>query len=667
MEPMEILRSNDFIYDPSRVNAICDRFNVHPLAARTLLRRGYETDKQINQFLHPEDCPLPTWMDMPGTQEAAAIIKKAIAEDKSICIYGDYDADGVCASAILYRCLQKLGARVGCYIPSRHGEGYGMNEAAIHTLHERAVDLIVTVDNGISAVSEAALIKSLGMGLIITDHHRHGSELPHADAILSVSAGDFRERVGDMCGAGVAWLLASTLENSDGKEYLSLAAAATVADVVSLTKCNRAIVAQGLLTVKEQTGLQALLSIAGAGDIDETALGFIIAPRLNAAGRMAEATDAFELLITDDKDRAEILAQKLCQHNDARRNEENRILSECLAMAPDGGENPVLILQGEDWNVGVVGIVAARLTELFYKPAILLTQVHSGVYSGSARSIPEVDLFALLLEAKDTMVRFGGHAGAAGMTVLSDRMDAFVLCVQQAFLQLHPQGLPHKRIMYEDTASVEECSAEACQSLRLLAPFGQGNPEPVFRIMGHLSQVYYLGQGQRHLCAYLSMNGTRRRLVAFGQGREYTRWLHTDLSQAVCTLKMDLFRNLASCELICQHLSSVKDLKYQPEYSIIRSNFLHAVQDGDGVALRQAVNDLLPYFPVRLSEDGLRPVYVRFLRWAKEGKLPESVEDAAAALVFQELGFFEPAPELKPVIGCQKKSCAQSILYLALS
>ena len=666
---MEFICTDAFEYDPMLAESLSARFSLSPIALRALLRRGLDTPERIEAFLHPLEQPLPDWRLMEGTAEAARLVGQAIEGKKRICVYGDYDADGVCATAILYRCLKKLGARVSCYIPSRHGEGYGLNEGAIRTLAGEGVDLLITVDNGIAALQETALARSLGMQVIVTDHHRSGGSLPEADALLSVSGGDFRERVGDLCGAGVAYLLACALEGGEGEAYLPLVAAATVADVVSLTKANRTLVTRGLALVKDQVGLSALLRAASAeaGTVTETTLGFVIAPRLNAAGRMGDAQKALDLLITDDPGEAARLARELNELNQARRDEEQRILTDCLSLAPEGGEDSFLMLSGKGWNVGVVGIVAARLVELFYKPVILLTEVEPGVFTGSARSIPEIDLYALISEAREHLLRFGGHAGAAGLTLQEDEIEPVRALLKGAYAHQLPGGPPEKSVGYEDVLSLADCTVALCDELRSFAPFGQGNPEPKFLVQGALSGVGYLGQGQKHLFGSLSDGQRRLRLVGFSQGRDFARWQAADRAEAVCILQKNEFRGRSDCELICLGLSPWKSLQSSREYTIINTAFLQAVAEKDDKTIRRCVGRLLRFFPFRFTEEELRPIYVELMGLAREERMPAREEDQAAALIFKELGFFEPVPELIPAAHVTRRSCRESQLFMALS
>ena len=666
---MEFVCSDRTAYNPKAVEDLSARFSLSPVAVRALLRRGMDTPERIDAFLHPEKQPLPDWREMKGIDEAAQRVRRAIEGNRKICVYGDYDADGVSACAILYRCLKGLGADVTCYIPSRHSEGYGLNEAAVRRLAQEGTGMIITVDNGISAIGEVALARSLGMTVIVTDHHRSGEDLPQSDALASVSEGDFRQRVGDLCGAGVAWLLACALGEGGGEMYLPFVAVATVADVVSLMGCNRALVTRGMPLVRQQVGLSALLDAASAGDgpVTETTLGFLIAPRLNAAGRMGDAYTAFRLLIEDDPDEARRLALQLNDDNQARRNEEQRILTECLAKEPEGGSDSFLLLSGKDWNVGVVGIVAARLMELFYKPVILLTEGEPGVYTGSARSIPEINLFAMLSEARDHYIRFGGHAGAAGLTLREEEIEPVRALLREAYAHQRPEGPPQKSVPYEEALPLDACTVSLCEELRAFAPFGQGNPEPRFLVRGDIDSVSYLGQGKKHVAAFLSDGSERLRLLGFSQGGEYARWLHAGRAEAVCTLQLNAFRDRSSCELICLALSPRKSLQSSREYTIIESAFLCALADGDAQTLSECAQKLRPFFPFRLSEEALRPIYVSLMGYAREGRLPERDEELAAALIFKELGFFQPVTGLEPVPTPKRRRCIESQLFMALS
>ncbi len=325
------------------------------------------------------------------------------------------------------------------------------------------------------------------------------------------------------------------------------------------------------------------------------------------------------------------------------------------------------MLSGKGWNVGVIGIVAARLTEMFYKPVILLTEVAPGGFTGSARSIPEIDLFALLYEAREHFIRFGGHAGAAGLTLREEEIEPVRALLREAYRHQWSDEPPEKSVRYEEALPLGDCTVALWEQIRTFAPFGQGNPEPLFLVQGELSGVSYLGQGKKHVAGYLSDGIERLRLVGFSQGAEYRRWLGAGQAQAVCILQKNSYRGRSSCELICLGLSPRKSLQSSREYTIIETAFLRAIVDADEQALNLNAQRFLRYFPFRLSEEELRPLYVTLLGYARQGRMPESDEERAAALIFKELGFFEPVAGLCPVPQVRRRSCTQSKLFMALS
>ena len=661
--------SNQIHYDQTLIKRLSEQFGLSDISIRALFRRGLTTAEQIQSFLHPETQSLPASCEMRGVDRAKYLIEEAINNREKICIYGDYDADGVCASAILFRCLKKLGADVICYIPSRHFEGYGLNKDAVCKLSKAGIKMLITVDNGISAVQETDLAHSLGMTVVVTDHHRPGEILPDADALVSVSEGDFRLRVGDICGAGVAWLIACALEGSEGTEYLPFVAVATIADIVPLTGCNRVLVTRGIPLVGSQVGFNALLETASVRDakITESTLGFLIAPRLNAAGRMGDADTAFELLIEDDPNKALQLAISLQNDNNARRNEELRILTDCLSMAPDGGEEGILMLVGKDWNVGVVGIVAARLVEMFYKPVILLTEVETGIYTGSARSISEIDMFSLLSSAKSHFIRYGGHSGAAGLTVCEEEIEPVRMLLLSEYKKQKQGRIIEKSIKYEEVLPLDECDVKLYEEFRLFAPFGQGNPEPQFLIRGELKRVSYLGQEKKHIAGFLCDERNSLRIIGFSQGRDYYCWINAHNAEAVCTLRKNDYRGKTDCELICLGLSAWKSLQSSPEYNIIVNAFLQAIIDKDDFLLERCAKDLIPFFPFRMTVQQLRDLYVLLIKKARLKQSPESDEECAAALVFKELGFFEPDGGLTPKVNAMHRNCMESQLFKGLA
>lgn len=512
---------------------------------RLLSSRGISTPEEAERFLHPADQPLPEPGILLDIEKAAKVIQDAIIRNEKICVFGDYDADGVCATTILYRTLLGIGADVCFYIPSREGEGYGMHESSVRRLFEQGVKLLVTVDNGISAHPETELARSLGMRVVITDHHRCHETLPNADAVVCATRSGQTEDTARLCGAAVAMLLARQL-GSPYESHLALAALATVADVMPLLGTNRTIVAKGIKLLKREPGLTALLSVADPNGrpVNETTFSFLLAPRLNAAGRMGDALRAVRLLITQDQAERSALAKELEDENNARRTEEQRILLE--AEKRIGQKDPMLImLFGNDWNPGVTGIVASRLCDQYRCP-VLLFAGEGDTLKGSGRSIPGVDLFALLSEHAEYLVQFGGHLLAAGASILREQFEPCRRAMEIFLKKRYPDGYPEQPVCYEETLALSECTMRLCEELELIAPFGEMNPEPLFLLEGGLSGVSLMGKDGAHLSANLNSGAERLRLVGFRLGQRVRALTRVSTAETLCTLKKNTFRDFVS-------------------------------------------------------------------------------------------------------------------------
>lgn len=659
--------------DPQKEQVLMAALGCSRPMARALLQRGQDTPQKAAAFLEPSRIPLPDPYGLQDMDRAAALIREAVEQGRSIWVYGDYDADGVCATAILTRGLLGLGANVHWYIPSRHKEGYGMNKGAVRALKEQGAELIVTVDNGIAAFEEIALARALGMEVVVTDHHRIQGDLPACGAVVCVSREEYRERVNDLCGAGVAYLLVKALWQQEPLELLPLAAVATAADIVDVTRENRGILYKGMSMVKGQTGFAALLRSAGAYQqpVTETTLGYVIAPRLNAAGRMGEADTALKLLLTEDEGEAAALALELERMNVQRKTEEQRIYEACRNMLPEWEEKPVLLLCGEDWNPGVVGIVASRMVERTHKPAILLTRSKEG-YTGSGRSVEGVDLFALLTCCRECFVRYGGHAGAAGMTLTEDALPVFQTRLEEAFCRLFPQGAPLPSLAYEDVLRPEACTAALARELEGLAPFGPGNEEPVFRLPEvPLGSVAFLGREQKHLSARLGTGERGLRLVAFGQGECYAQWRSISRADVLARVQLNRYNGYESCQLQCQWLRRAGTWHKDEKIPKIVDDFFAGLRYNimsQSFPVAERIAGWLGPLPV--SEARLRDLYRLLYRGYAQTEAPlltlGTLEEKAAALIFLELGFFTLGEEgLCPVKGCPRRDCKESMLYRA--
>lgn len=458
------------------------------LCAQVLAARGIHNVQEAADFLQC-DCLADPFLTA-DMQEAADQINTALEKGTRICVYGDYDCDGVTATVILYSYLLEMGADVVYRIPERD-EGYGLNKNAIHDLHEDEVEMIITVDNGITAIEEAEMIASLGMTLIITDHHQPLEILPRAAAIVNPHRADDTSPYHNLCGAGVALKLVAALDGGDDtmalEQFGELAAIATVADIVDLSGENRFLVQQGLrlLPNTERPGLLALLDRCGLSGkpFTATSIAFGIAPRINAAGRFGSPDTAVRLLLCEDPEEAALLAEELEHRNQARKAEEAKILQE---IAEQVDKNPmllkerVLIFIGENWHHGVIGIAASRLQEQFGKPAILIT-IEGDHARGSMRSFGSFSAFRCLHACSTLLTRYGGHPGAGGFSLESNQAEAFRGAVQAYAREFHPD-MPILTLEADCLLMPQEITVDNISSLSVLAPFGEGNPVPVFAI-----------------------------------------------------------------------------------------------------------------------------------------------------------------------------------------
>lgn len=480
------------------------------VSARTawlLIARGVRDAAEAEAFLHPNAEMLCDPFAFEEMQKAVARLTRAIAQRERICIYGDYDVDGVCATSMLLMYLRGCGANVSYHIPSRHAEGYGMNLAAVERLAAEGVQLIVTVDNGVKANAELLRCRELGMDAIVTDHHLPGDVLPTCEAILCHTLAGCCYPNKNICGAGMAFKL---IEAHGGRAaalpYVALAGLATVADVVPLTGENRVFAALALAAVnagESPLGLRALVEAAFEKKRVLTArdFAFAIAPRLNAAGRMEDASLGVALLTETDAERAKTLAQRLNELNAARQQEEGAIYEAASAAieADDLTDKRGIVLKHADWNPGVVGIAASKLAERYYRPVVLLSE-RNGVLTGSARSIEGVDLHAALKANERYFTRFGGHAYAAGMTLPVENFEAFAAGFDESVRAAAPEETFLPAARYEAEAPFSELTMQLAGELAMLAPFGEGNPMPVFRTDGAaVKRLRRIGDEGKHL------------------------------------------------------------------------------------------------------------------------------------------------------------------------
>lgn len=477
------------------------------LLARVLAGRGIATPQAARELLEG-GAPLSDPYLLKDMDKAVARIRRAVETEEPIVIFGDYDVDGVSATAILYEYLTSLGAKVRCKLPSRDGGGYGISREVLQSLADKGYTLVVTVDNGISAVEEAAFARTLGIDLVITDHHLPPDPLPDAVAVVDPNRRDDESPFKGLCGAGVAFKLCAAMEQCDPTELLDmfgeLAALGTIADVMPLVGENRTLVREGLAVLQDtmRPGLQALLESAGYAGKPITAetVSYGLAPRLNAAGRMDSAAVALKLLLCTNEEQATGLAARLAEINTTRQQTEQQILAaalEKLQADPARSRDRVIVVAGDGWHPGVIGIVASRLMDRFGRPAIVIS-LENGEGRGSGRAPLDFNLHGALEACAGHLIRYGGHAAAAGLMIEEENLAAFRGAINQWAARSYP--VPKPRPLALDAAvSIAELTLPAVRELERLAPFGSGNHLPLFLVQGAVVDgVWPLGNEGRH-------------------------------------------------------------------------------------------------------------------------------------------------------------------------
>lgn len=548
------------IQNQKAVNELSEAFGISKLIAKILVNRGYDTVETANAFLRPEISALYDPFLLHDMDKAVERLFQAIDNGENIVVYGDYDVDGMTSTAIMTWALELMGANVTYFVPSRFSDGYGPNLANYQKLAADGMQLLVTVDNGVSGKDEIAWLMSQGIDVVITDHHELPADLPVATAIVHPRHPDGEYPFGGLSGAGVAFKVASALLEEPADEVLDLAALGTVADVMSLTDENRIIVKQGLENLKldPRPGLSALLAAAGTqlSDIDSSTIGFTIAPRLNSLGRLEDATTGVQLLLMDDDESAKSLAEHVNELNQKRQQLVNDITVAAQAQAQELSADPVLVVAGEGWHEGVLGIVASKLVEQTDKPAIVLT-INDDEMKGSGRSVAAFDLFNALDGHRDLMTNFGGHASAAGMTIPTDNLAKIrsVLKDEAAKQSLATAQKAQLQIAAEVTAA--DFTQQNFDNLQVLAPFGEGNPEPLFVVnVDKVDKVKTMSDG-KHLRFTAQTDAGVLPVIAFGWGQQADALNgHFSSLQVVGTMSQNTFRGSTTYQLMLKDMAA---------------------------------------------------------------------------------------------------------------
>lgn len=544
--------------DPEACRMLADALGLRDLTAAVLAARGHRTPEAARALLDGAESPAPDPFLLTGMEQAVDRLHRAVRGRERVLVYGDYDVDGASATSLYLSFLKGLGLSADFYIPNRIKEGYGLNADAVRRIAASGVSVLITADCGTTSVDEIALAQSLGMDVIVTDHHLPGETLPPALAVLNPCRPDSGYPFSGLCSGGLAYKVASAYRakygsaESDPESHLDLVALATIADVAPLQDENRTMVCKGLqlLSRGARPGIRALKAAAGIdGECGVGTVGFTLAPRINAAGRLGDATDAVRLLLTEDDREAAELAGLLNRLNQERQRVEEGIVAEAI-QAAEAAPNGPIVLASRGWHQGVVGIVAARLVERFHRPAILIALNDDGIGRGSARSIAGINVFEAIAQCRDSLDAFGGHAAAAGLTIREDRIPEFR--ARLADVMQGPLSGPASRPRLICDAEVEPrgFSPAGVRELGRLGPFGSGNPEPTL-VLRNLRVASARIVGANHLkLAVTGQSGPLLDAIGFKMGSLESRGLsRSEPIDVACALDVNAWNGTERVQL----------------------------------------------------------------------------------------------------------------------
>ena len=553
----------DIKKDAEKVAPLCRELGISPVTAVLLWNRGFTDLSSARAFLSADDSTLHDPFTMADMQRAVDRIERAIANKEKIVIYGDYDVDGVTSTAVLYLYLAGRGVDVSFHIPCRNGEGYGLNIGAIDQIIADEADLMITVDCGITASEEIGYAAAHGLDTVVTDHHECHTDLPRAVAVVNPRRADCAYPFKNLAGVGVVFNLVAALEISRNKnqekravisrvcrEYCDLIAIGTVADVMQLSDINRYIVTLGLkaLADPKRPGVAALCDISSQNGSERrrrmtsSFIGFVIAPKINAAGRLADASIAVELMLSKNREEANRLAARLVEMNRERQDEENRIFTkakEKIRQEHDFENDPVIVLAEDDWHHGVIGIVASRVTERYHLPSIMISFDSQGNGKGSGRSIKGLNLVEALADSGDSLVKFGGHELAAGLTITRDRLDEFKTKINEYARKNLSKEAIETPLDCECELECEEITPEMIDELARLEPYGVTNPVPRFMTASvTVCDVMSVG-GDRHTRLTIEKNGVRMTAMYFNMQASSLPFTNGDSADILYTLEVN--------------------------------------------------------------------------------------------------------------------------------
>jgi single-stranded-DNA-specific exonuclease len=556
-----------------QADALAQALGVSEITASVLVRRGYGDPETARAFLGGEQ-PLGDPLLVGDMSAAVERIRAAVAAGQRICVHGDYDVDGICATVLAVLVLRELGAEVEWHLPSRFEEGYGVSGNTLERLADAGCGLVLTVDCGITAVEEVRRARELGLDVIVTDHHRPGDELPDCPVVATK----------ELCGTGVVFKLGQALLGVDSdvlRRHLDLVAFATIADVVPLLGENRTLTIAGLRTLArtQKPGLQALMKVAHVdpATVDTGQVGFRLAPRINAAGRLGHPRAALELLLTEDRDEARLLADRLEELNRDRQAVEDKILRAAIAQVEEWPEakrrRKAYVAWGDDWHEGVIGIVASRLVERYHRPVVLLAG-GDGAWKGSGRSISSFDLHGALRGCGQFLERFGGHRAAAGLSILPEFVEPFAdAFAAQAEGLLTQEDLVPTTVVDAVLPRGAKLTLDLCEELRRLAPFGLGNPDVTLLAPGcELGDLATVGDG-KHLRFRVHRDGRDAGgAIAFGQGTQLDRFRRVGRYDVAFRLQENRWNGTVAPQLVVRRVFDADD-RFDQVYEWLRAQW----------------------------------------------------------------------------------------------
>lgn len=542
--------------DNEKVEELVKKRHITNLLASILVNRGIIDGEKINVFLNPTRKDFYNPFLMPDMEIAVKRIVKAIENKEKIMIYGDYDADGITSITVLKKYLNEIGLKTGEYIPNRLNEGYGLNKDAISKIYNDGYKLMITVDCGISGLEEVDYANSLGMEIIITDHHEPAEKLPEAIAVIDAKRKDNKYPFNQLAGVGVVFKLIQAistelkLEEKEYLKYLDLVCIGTISDIVPLVDENRVIAKLGLKLIEKtkNIGLKTLLNIADLKKIDSTAISFGVAPRINACGRMGFQEEALQLFLTEDSGEATKIAKRLVQFNQERQAKEKQIFEEVIEkIEKDNKDKKCIVLAEENWHHGIIGIVASKITEIYYKPSILIC-LEGDKGKGSGRSIPGFDLYTALTKCSDYIEKFGGHSMAIGITIKKENFEKLKEAIEKYAQESNISDIM-PIINIDKEINLKNINIEEVKSLELLEPFGEGNKMPLFLLRNLKIDSIRALSGGKHLKLTLKQDNNIVDAIGFNMGDLSKEYLLGDKVDVVGTIEINSFGNKENIQI----------------------------------------------------------------------------------------------------------------------